>query len=127
MITDKVFSQSLVGGRGGLTLKQGDEVIDQVVWGTGPAGLVEGAAAPMFDLGKSIVRLPGNGQGNGIDTDNNSRDFTITDQLLPQNSGSPSQPVSSEELSLEIEIPSEVLPGSEFSYSIQVKTYLKVP
>lgn len=118
---DGIFSQPLVGARGGLTLKQGNQVIDQVVWGAGPVGLTEGNPAPKFDLDTSLERLPGNSQGNGIDTDNNAVDFAVADQFLPQNSGSQSQPIAAEDLSITLEVPDEVLPGSEFSYSLRVE------
>jgi hypothetical protein len=61
-------------------------VIDAVGWGS--TNLYEGAPATI-ETGKSLERKPGQDnstKGNGVDTDNNSNDFTSRETPEPQNS-----------------------------------------
>ncbi|MEK7506826.1 MAG: lamin tail domain-containing protein [Patescibacteria group bacterium] len=65
-------------------------LIDALAWGSGHVNpFSEGEAAPGPEGGGSLERKPGDGQGNGWDTDNNAGDFILREISSPHNSQSP--------------------------------------
>ncbi len=62
----------------------GATVIDRVGWGT--ASCPEGTACPAFLSGESLMRLPDDANGNGLDTDDNAADFVTRPAGTPRNS-----------------------------------------
>lgn len=99
---DAAFSSGLAAAGGSLRLVDSRQTpIDLVGWGT--AVEFEGSAAEAPVAGGSIERLPGAANptgGNGIDTDNNAKDFGLRDQAEAQSSLSPT------------ELPGEILPSN---------------
>lgn len=65
------------------------EIVDAVGWDAAANALVEGTAFPSNPgANESIERLPGGGEGNGTDTDNNTADFVLRVSAVPRNTTS---------------------------------------
>ena len=71
---DSVFASgfALSAGGGGLALRSGGEVIDQLGWGDATNDFVDNIAAPAPASGEAIGRRP-----DGVDTNSNEPDFTV--------------------------------------------------
>lgn len=79
---DATYSGGLAATGGAIVLRPaGGTPIDAVGWGDATNGFVEGGAAPAPAAGRSIERLPGEGGGNVVDTNDNAADLVVT--LLP--------------------------------------------
>ncbi len=115
---DANFKQSLVPSRGGLSLRKGDSVIDQLTWGNGPPQLMENHMAPEMEVGSSLERKPGGRQGNAIDYNDNREDFFVQHSPSPQNTGCALSSDLDGKLMLSISIPELVEPGSQPSLQI---------
>ncbi|MCJ7715719.1 MAG: endonuclease/exonuclease/phosphatase family protein [Anaerolineales bacterium] len=120
VVPDRVINQSLVPTRGGLALRKGDTVEDQLTWGTGPASLIEGSPAITPTLGSSLTRNLDPGAESKVDSDNNQADFSLDPSPTLQNSGSPVNHPASQKLSFSVEFPEVVKPGSEFTAQIVI-------
>jgi len=117
---DMVINQSLVPTRGGLSLRIGDTIEDQLAWGTGPAQMSENQLADEMSSGISLQRIAGEGYTNPNDTDNNHLDFSLTSSPTPQNTGSLILHDLAGDLLFTIDFPPLIKPGSEFSVELSV-------
>ncbi len=118
---DATFTQALNTSNGALALMAPDGgVVDAVGWGEGASGMTEGRPAPALDNGQSLERRPGNDLGNGLDTQDNQADFTISSSPDPQDTGSPASPALPLALKLNVSAPSSVEPGAQFRLELAV-------
>lgn len=79
VVAQHTFSNAIGGGGGGFGLRNAAlELVDSVGYGTATNAFVETAAAPAPASSKSAGRTP-----NGVDTDDNSADFTVADVPSP--------------------------------------------
>jgi len=119
---DAYFEYSLVPQRGSLALRsRSDGIVDQVAWGDTDAVFVETSNAPTMQNGNSLERLPGGDAGNGEDSDNNAKDFSINKKPNPQTTASLATPRLENELELTINAPVSSEPGSVLVYSVSIK------
>ncbi len=109
---DAIINQPLVPSRGGLSLRKGNQTIDQISWGNGPADMVEGHPALEMQLGYSLERSPAALASGGGDTDDNGVDFSLSDTPSLMYTGSPNNHNLAGQLGLEINFPYQVNPGS---------------
>lgn len=117
---DAVFDVGMIPQRGGLQLRRQNQTVgDSLAWGDGPAEYGEGVLAAAMKNGAALERLPGGGQGNWLDTDDNSADF-VASAPNPQNAASPRTPALEPGLALSVDAPRSVVPGETFSYQLQV-------
>ncbi len=85
---DEKTGSTLAGDNSIALLDNSNTIVDQVAWGTGTNQFVEGSPYPTNPGGgQSIER-----KGPGIDSNNNSTDFSLRAISQPQNSTSPPQP-----------------------------------
>jgi len=117
---DETFSQPLVPNWGGLSLREGDQIADQLSWGTGPEGMVEGHSAVEMQPGLSLERSPKALANGGGDTDNNRSDFSLNSSPSLFNTGSPNNHVLADLLGLDVSFPYQVNPGEEFTVEFQI-------
>ena len=128
LTADAAFDISLFEKKGGLVLKNGSgEVVDQLGWGSAPAGYFAGSAAAAPEGGASLERLPGGELGNGLNSGDNSADLVSLSTPNPQNSGSVPVPAPSARLELHLDAPSVVEPGVEFDFVLTVSNLSDVP
>ncbi|MBN1231346.1 MAG: endonuclease/exonuclease/phosphatase family protein [Anaerolineales bacterium] len=119
LIADLTISQPLVPSKGILWFEDGKgNELDRLGWGNIGEGLSEGDPAPKVKDGHSLERLPGGGEGNQMDTDDNHADFQLNSAPDPQNTGSQISPDWIQHPSLSIEIPGSVEPGQQFSITV---------
>jgi predicted extracellular nuclease len=117
---DATYDVALFERKGGLVLRDAaGEMVDRLGWGEAPDGLFAGSPVPAPEPGRSLERFPGGDQGNWVNTGDNSADFGDATSD-PQNSGSPLTPASDGRLTLAVEIPAEVRPGSEVEVRLAV-------
>jgi hypothetical protein len=117
---DKTFETPITPQKGSLQLRQTDgEVKDSITWGGGASDYAEGTPAEPMENNLTLERKPGGDEGNGLDTDDNAADFTLSDPN-PQGVGSPRTPGVEAGLSISVEAPKTVNPGSQFEYAISV-------
>ncbi len=87
---DHTYSDGLSATGGSVVLRHaGGPVVDALSWGTAASGFVEGTAAAAPPAGSSLERRPGDGGGNGRDTNDNAADTRINDAPEAQGSGGP--------------------------------------
>ena len=120
VVGDAKINQPLVPSRGGLSLRNGDNIEDKLSWGTGPAGMAESGSAAEMAPGVYLVRIPAEGETNPADSDNNQTDFSLATSPNPQNTGSPVQHDLAGDLLYTIDFPPLIKPGSEFSAELSV-------
>lgn len=93
---DYTFSASLVGNGGvyvSLSATAEAKILDQVGWGTQPAGGFEGAAAANVPSDQSSERKPAGGAGHATDSDDNAADFNApSTTLTPRGTADAAQP-----------------------------------
>ena len=113
------FRQALNTSSGGLLLRDpnGDSA-DAVGWGEAPSSFFEGSPIDAPGNGIALERLPGGDDGNKRDKNNNVSDFRQIVLPNPQNTGSPPTPIGERPLTIELQGPATVEPGSTFEYSL---------
>lgn len=117
---DAIYDVPLFERKGGLALRNPDgEAASLLGWGEAPAGFYDGSPAEAPDAGASLERLPGAGEGNGVDSGDSSADWTMS-APNPQNSGSPVTPAADGFLRVDVDMASEVQPGSEVEVRVEV-------
>ncbi|MGB2956085.1 MAG: lamin tail domain-containing protein, partial [Anaerolineales bacterium] len=117
---DALINHALVPNRGGLSLRIGDDIEDQLTWGEGPEGMTEKRPADEMGPGVSLQRHQGKKSGRLEDTDNNQKDFSQNPSPDPQNTGSLVLHELAGELQYTIDFPQLINPGSEFSAELSV-------
>ncbi len=124
LLIDAFFDTPLATSRGGLLLRKPDDAPgDSLSWGEDPQRYGEGDKAPAMERGVSLERKPGGDDGNAVDTGDNREDFTLNAQPQPQGTGSRTTPLAEEYLEVALRGPSEVEPGSEFQYVLEVTNH----
>lgn len=127
ILPNATFSQALNTNGGGLLLKDAeDRVIDSIGWGNAPQSFTEGTPAPGIENGKSLERFPGGDEGNFQDQGDNSKDFFLSGEPTPQNTGSPPTPSEDQQVAVSLVGPTSVEPGSAFSYTLNVANLTSV-
>ena len=117
---DGNINQPLVPDRGGLSLRKGSQVEDQLSWGTGPTTMAEGHPALKMELGYSLQRSP-EALFNGIgDTNDNGVDFALNSAPSLMNSGSSNNHDLADQLTLEVNYPYQVNPGEQFDVDFKI-------
>ncbi|MCK4490434.1 MAG: lamin tail domain-containing protein, partial [Anaerolineales bacterium] len=117
---DALINQPLVPTRGGLSLRSGEKIEDQLTWGTGPAQMTENHPAIKMDPEVSLQRNPGKDSTNPGDTDDNQIDFSLNLSPDPQNTGSLVLHEQAGELQYSVDFPQLIKPGSEFSAELTI-------
>lgn len=122
LIPDATFSLPLSNKQGGLLLRDAsDNVVDVLGWGEiAQEAFFTGVPAPVPDSGSSLERLPGGVSGNGQTTGSNADDFYANTTPNPQHSGSPTTPVVANQLTISLQVPEVVEPGTDFAYEVTV-------
>lgn len=122
ILSNATFTQSLNTAGGGLLLRASEGAsLDALGWGNAPETFTEGSPAPVVENGTSLVRKPGGDEGNHEDTDDNSKDFSLSDVPSPQNTGSHPTPSDGSDVVVRISGPASVEPGTEFEYRVSFK------
>ncbi len=123
VLPDRVFNQPLVPSRGGLSLRSGAEIADQVSWGSGPSAMAEGSPAPAMLPGSSLARSIDQETGSCQDSDQNQADFSLNSTPVLQNTGSPINHPAAGALGFKLDFPTLVKPGEEFTASFKVSNH----
>ena len=119
IVPNATFKQSLNTTGGGLLLRdERGESVDSVGWGQAPDLFFEGSPIPAPENGIALERLPGGEDGNERDKDDNASDFKHSSQPNPQNTGSLPTPIGQRSLTIRLQGPATVEPGSTFKYSL---------
>lgn len=123
VLADAEFDTALNLKYGGLQLRMRDGTpADSLGWGSkAPATFSEGNPAPAPANGQALLRLPGDENGSGRDTNMNAEDFSIQESHTPRNSASPLQPAFSPGLEVWLEAPATIQPGQTLTYKIFIK------
>ena len=108
--TPDATSTVIIADNNGVALRNGPNntgaIVDSVAWGEAANAFIESSVfAANPEANQSIERLPGSGQGNGQDTDNNSADFFQQASPHPRNSLSGVEQPQAEESAAEEEEP----------------------
>lgn len=118
---DAEYDLSLFERKGGLLLRDAsEETVDMLGWGEAPPEFVAGSPAAAPEGGASLERLPGGEAGNGRHAGDNAADFQANNSPAPQNSGSDLTPGTGDSLTLSLEMPGSVAPGSEIEAMVTV-------
>ncbi len=117
---DKTFNQPLVPNRGGLSLRKGDLIEDQLSWGSGPAKMAEGSPAEPMPIGSSLERNIAASDQTNTDTGDNKQDFRVNPAPSLKNTGSSINHPAASDLKFSIVFPEVVKPGEEFSASFSI-------
>ncbi|MFL7813058.1 MAG: hypothetical protein AB8I40_05205, partial [Anaerolineales bacterium] len=120
VLPDLYFNQPLVPSRGGLSLRRGDEILDQLSWGSGPVEMTEGNPAPAMDPGIALARLEGPDGAGSLDSNDNLADFSLVSDVILENTGSPLNHPQGNSLRFSIDIPPLVKPGEEFQAKFKI-------
>jgi DNA/RNA endonuclease YhcR with UshA esterase domain len=84
-MADATYSGGLAADGGALALRSvAGSVIDAVGWGTAANQYVEGNVAPAPPAKSSLERRPGGPEGNTVDTNDNSSDWFLQPNPIPQ-------------------------------------------
>ncbi len=123
MVPDAFFAEPLFERRGGLILRDAaGQVVDSLGWGEdAPETAVSGQPAAIPEPGGSLERLPGGAQGNGMASGDNAADFVAATVPNPQNSGSEMTPLPADRLSITLQVPETITPGTEFGVTAVVE------
>ncbi|MBK7180250.1 MAG: lamin tail domain-containing protein, partial [Chloroflexi bacterium] len=123
MVPDAFFAEPLFERRGGLILRDAaGQVVDSLGWGEdAPETAVSGQPAAIPEPGGSLERLPGGAQGNGMASGDNAADFVAATVPNPQNSGSEMTPLPADRLSITLQAPETITPGTEFGVTAVVE------
>jgi uncharacterized protein (TIGR03437 family) len=105
-----------------LTGSNGARIIDAVGMSSGSAFKEGTKLAPLtVSADESYERKPGGAFGNGVDTNDNAADFSLTAPSNPQNSSSACLDTSSADLSIaKADSPDPVTIGSDITYTLSV-------
>jgi predicted extracellular nuclease len=117
---DLEINQSLIPNRGGLSLKIGDQIEDQLCWGTGPEDLAERRTAPPMTPGSSLIRVLDPETNLPLDTNNNQDDFIISSAPELQNTGSLLQHPDGAGLVFNFDFPELIKPGELFEVAYEI-------
>lgn len=120
VLPDLKINQSLVPSRGALSLRVGDQVEDQLCWGTGAEEMGEGIPAPAMTPGVSLIRALDPDSSFPVDTEDNQADFTLSSSPELQNTGSPILHPEADSLVLSIDFPQLVKPGEQFEVGFEI-------
>lgn len=120
VLPDLRINQPLVPTRGGLSLRKGDQIEDQLTWGTGPTEMAEGAPAPAMEPGVSLIRVQDPESSFPIDTNDNGDDFTLSSFPELQNTGSLLLHPQAEDLAFSFGFPQLVKPGEQFEVAFEI-------
>lgn len=120
VLPDLYFNQPLVPSRGGLSLRSGEEIIDQLSWGSGPTVLAEGSPAPGMTPGAALLRRSAPDNGGFLDSNDNADDFELIADPVLKNTGSLINYPAAGLLQLSIEIPPLVKPGDQFQIDYKI-------
>jgi DNA/RNA endonuclease YhcR with UshA esterase domain len=121
IVPDATFDVPMIPQRGSLRLHLADgSVLDSVTWGSGSFDFTEGDTVNQLQADLALERKPGGGEGNWIDTNDNTADFLFAPPN-PQGVGSTKTPAPKVDLSFAIQAPDNVNPGGEFEYVIVVE------
>ena len=92
-IGDAVYTGGFAATGGSVALRVvGGSVVDSVGWGDATNAFVEGVAAPAPAAGSSLERRPGGALGNGVDSNDNLADWTLSTAPGPQGLTAPPVP-----------------------------------
>ena len=127
VLHDKTINQPLVPTRGGLSLRKGDLIEDQLTWGTGPIQMAEGSPADPMLPGTSLERNLAASDENMSDTGDNQTDFHLNSSPALKNSGSPINHSAATDLELLIDFPEVVKPGEEFIATLNIQNNTGIP
>ncbi len=120
VLPDAHITQPLVPSRGGLSLRLGEKIEDQMSWGTGPTTMTEGNPAVQMISGSSLSRSAESlNIGNG-DTNDNFSDFQLNANPGLQNTGSLVNQELASGLDLIINFPHLVKPGEHFEAGYKI-------
>ncbi|HLN99026.1 MAG TPA: lamin tail domain-containing protein [Pyrinomonadaceae bacterium] len=105
-----------------ITGAQGTRIIDAVGMSTGAAFKEGGTLVPLtVNSAQTYERKPGGTFGNGVDTNNNATDFSLTTPGNPQNSSSGCLDTSSADLAItKTDSPEPVIVGAELTYTLTI-------
>jgi len=117
---DGSINQSLVPGRGGISLRKGSQVSDQLSWGSGPTSMTESHPAVEMQPGLSLQRSPETLSSGGVDTNDNGVDFSLNSSPSLMNTGSSNNHELADLLGLDVSFPYQVNPGEEFVVEFQI-------
>lgn len=117
---DGIINQPLVPNRGGLSLRNGSQVEDQLSWGSGPTSMIESHPALEMQPGLSLQRSPEALSSGGGDTNDNGVDFSLNSTPSLMNTGSSVNHEFAEQLGLDVSFPYQVNPGEEFTVKFQI-------
>ena len=120
VLPDLKINQSLVPSRGALSLRKGDQVQDQLCWGTGAEEMGEGVPAPPMTPGVSLIRALDPVSSFPLDTDDNQGDFTLSSTPELQNTGSPILHPEAASLVFSFDFPQLVKPGEQFEVGFEI-------
>ena len=123
VVPDQIYNTGLTDDGGiALTGSNGTSVIDAVGMSAGSAFKEATPLTPTSGTAnQSYERKPGGSLGNGVDTNNNAADFSLTAPGNPQNSSSPCLNTVAAELSItKTASPNPVTTGSNVTYTIVV-------
>lgn len=123
VVTDQTYNTGLTDDGGiAITGSNGTSVIDAVGMSVGSAFREDTTLTPLSGTAdRSYERKPGGSFGNGVDTNNNVADFSLTAPSNPQNSLSSCLNTSAAELSItKTASPNPVITGTNVTYSIVV-------
>lgn len=119
-VPDLMINQPLVPTRGSLSLRNGDQVEDQLAWGSGAEAMSEGSLAPAMTPGSSLVRVLDPETSFPQDTDDNQTDFSLSSAPELQNTGSPILHPAGADLGFSFQFPQLVRPGEQFEVEFEL-------
>ena len=120
VLPDLKINQALVPNRGALSLRRGDQVEDQLCWGTGAEEMGEGIPAPPMAVGVSLTRVLDPDSSFPVDTDDNQADFTLSSSPELQNTGSPILLPEADSLVFSFDFPQLIKPGEQFQATFEI-------
>ncbi len=120
VLPDLMINQSLVPSRGGLSLRKGTQIEDQLSWGTGPENMGEGVQASEMTPGFSLNRILDPETNLPSDSDKNLDDFALTSNPVLQNTGSPILHPEAESLVFSFDFPELIKPGQQFEVAYEI-------
>jgi len=119
-VADFFFDIPMIPQRGSLQLRlPSGAAVDSLTWGNDDLKYTEGTPADPMKTGLSLERLPTGKEGNWVDSQNNSEDFSSSTPN-PQNVGSRLTPGFDEIITISLSAPEIVPPGESFQYQIKV-------
>jgi len=128
LLPDVPLSTPLYERTGGLLLRDREgQPVTQFGWGEAPQEYFSGSPLPVPGEGASMERVPGGEAGHGVDSGDNTADFTANANPNPQNSGSSPTPLADEHLAISLTAPETVEPGVEFDLIVAIENQSDEP